>query len=175
MNLSNNDIADSVYSYIREYAMLKMQSELKREESLIQQATNMQSAFAFTTAALFMVASIIVDNKGGLPNWYLILTFSTITLFLLLSLLFASMAQNRQLVESFDDIETVTKHIEENYEAYSTVAQREKAMSEIVSKVQKSRCESNDKRAKRIMLSMRFFYIALGLIAFWFLSGIIFL
>lgn len=165
---TDNKTADELYSYVKEFALLKLESETKREDSLIQQSANMQTAFSFTTAALFMVAPIAVDNRGAMSLEFLLLAFSTITALMLISLVFASMAQNRQFNVTFPDVEEFTQHIENTYLDYLTPAQRDKALSELIGKVQKSKDIINDKRVKRIKLSMYSFYLALALTVFWF-------
>lgn len=165
--------ADDLYAYIKDFASLKLEHEIKREDSLIQQSANMQTAFSFTTAALFMVAPIAVEYRGLMPYEFLLAAFSSITAMLLLSLLFASLAQNRQLTTTFPDIDEFTHHIEDKYMDYLTPAQRDKALAELIGKVQKSKDEINDKRVKRIRWSMRFFYIALILTVVWFVAALI--
>lgn len=167
-NSEENKIANDLYAYVKEFALLKLENETKREDSLVQQSANMQTAFSFTTAALFMVAPIAAEYRGAMPLEFLLLAFSTITALMLVSLVFASMAQNRQLNTTFPDIEVFTQQIEDKYTDYLTSAQRDKAIAELIGKVQKSKDEINDKRVKRIRWSMRFFYSALALAVFWF-------
>ena len=40
------DVASDLYAFVKEYALLKLEDETKRYESLIQQASNMQTAFS---------------------------------------------------------------------------------------------------------------------------------
>ena len=164
-----------LYSFVCDFAKLKLDSETKREDSLIQQSATMQTAFSFTTAALFMVAPIAVEYRGNMTLPYLLMVFSSVTASLLLSLLFASMAQNRRLNATFPDVDTLTKHIEEHYTDYVSKVQQDKALSELIATVQKSKDEINDKRVKFIRLSMHFFYIALGLSTIWFFISLIIL
>lgn len=171
--MENNEVdtskmADELYSYVKEFATLKLDSEIKREDSLIQQSANMQTAFSFTTAALFMVAPIAVEYRGAMSLEFLLMAFSTITALLLLSLVFASMAQNRQLNTAFPDVDVFAEQIEDKYKDYLTSAQRDKALAELIGKVQKSKDEINDKRVRRIKWSMRCFYGALALSVIWF-------
>ena len=161
-------IANELYGFVREFAILKLESETKREDSLIQQSINMQIAFSFTTAALFMVAAISVEYRGAMSLEYLLLAFSTITALLLTSLVFASMAQNRHLIMVLPNIDTFEEHIADKYKEYIKPSQRDKAFSELICKVQKDKERINDIRVNKIIWSMRFFYGALGLSVFWF-------
>lgn len=168
----NIDVSE-LYAFIKEYAVLKLEDETKRYESLIRQASNMQTAFAFSTAALFMIAPIAIEYRGNMTLEYLLLVFSTITIFLMLSLFFAALAQNRGEMESFSDINNFEQFIEENYEAFLSKAQREKAMAEQIGKVQLSASDKNDEMFQRIKKSMRFFFIAMGLSVFWFIVSLV--
>ena len=170
--VAENKIADELYSYVKEFALLKLENETKREDSLIQHSANMQTAFSFITAALFMVAPIAAEYRGKMSLEFLLLAFSTITVLMLISLIFASMAQNRQLSTTFPDIDVFTQQIEDKYVDYLTTAQRDKALAELIGKVQKSKDEINDRRVKKIRWSMRAFYLAIALSAIWFFIAI---
>lgn len=167
------DVASDLYAFVKEYALLKLDDETKRYESLIHQASNMQTAFAFSTAALFMIAPMAIENRGNMTLEYLLVVFSSITLFLMLSLLFASLAQSRGKLKSFADINTFEQFVEENYEDYLSKAQQGKAIVDQIGEVQLSASERNDKMASRIKKSMIFFYIAMGLSAGWFIVSLI--
>ena len=168
-----NAVASDLYAFVKEYALLKLEDETKRYESLIQQASNMQTAFAFSTAALFMVAPMAIENRGNMTLEYLLLVFSSITVFLMLSLFFASRAQNRGELKSFADISTFESFVEENYESFLSKAQQAKAIAEQIGEIQLSASEKNNEMAERIKKSIRFFYIAMGLSVFWFIVSLI--
>ena len=68
--MAGTDKAAELYAFVKEYAQLKLEAETKRYESLIQQASNMQAAFSFSTAALFMVAAIVIEYRGKLSLTY---------------------------------------------------------------------------------------------------------
>ena len=58
-NFPNADEQKELSNHIRQIAQTIYEAELRREDSLIQQSTQMQTAFSFTSAALFMVAAIV--------------------------------------------------------------------------------------------------------------------
>jgi len=58
--------AIALYSHVKELGILKYEAELKREDSLIQQSSHMQTAFAFMSAAVFMLVPIILEYRGSL-------------------------------------------------------------------------------------------------------------
>ena len=167
------DVASDLYAFVKEYALLKLDDETKRYESLIRQASNLQTAFAFSTAALFMIAPMVIENRGKLTLEYLLVVFTSITACLMLSLLFASLAQSRGKLESFADVTTVERLVEDNYESFLSKAQQSKAIVEQIGKVQLSASEKNDEMGKRIEKSMGFFYAALCLSAFWLVVSVI--
>ena len=104
---SSLEQAEQLYKHVRELAEFKYDSELRREDSLIQQSSNMQTAFSFSTAALFMIAPIVIEYRGSLSVVFFLVAFSSITASLLLCLAFASFAQKRYAHEAFPDIEEI--------------------------------------------------------------------
>ena len=60
---TQQDIASTLYEYIASFDREIYANEERREDSLIQQATNMQTAFSFVSAAVFMVAQIAIDDN----------------------------------------------------------------------------------------------------------------
>ena len=84
------------FQYLNEYAKFRYENELRREDSIIRQASQMQTAFSFVTAAMFMVAPIVIEYSRKLSLTFFLIVFSSITIALLFSLLFATLAQNRE-------------------------------------------------------------------------------
>lgn len=168
-------IANELYQFMRDYASMKIEEEDKREQSLLHQSSNMQAAFSFTSAALFMVAAIVTDHRGSLPLEYFLVVFSIITALLLISLFFTCLAQKREKFVSIPDIELFNQTIEDNFESYLSETQRNKAIVDLLEKVQKDKKEKNDYRALCVIRSMRFFYSALGCSIVSYLIGIIML
>lgn len=169
MNEHNeNTAASELCAFVKEYALLKLEDEAKRYESLLHQASNMQTAFAFSTAALFMVAQIAIENRGNMTLKYLLVVFSSITALLMFSLLFAALAQSRGKLKSLADVNTIIQLVENDYKLYLSEAQRAKAIAMQIGEVQLSASEKNNEMASQIRISMGFFYAAMFLSAFWF-------
>lgn len=166
--MSDNNIAKEITLFECEMAKIKYESELRREDSIIQQSGHMQTAFSFSTAALFMVAPIAVDYRGCLSLTFFLVAFSSLTLVLLLSLFAATMAQRRKAQDLFPDSSDQIKYIEDNEELFATEEQRNKYLANSYADVQLSLTENNRNRVKWVQYSMRAFYIALGLSVFWF-------
>lgn len=163
----------SVASAEYDLARIKYESELRREDSLIQQSGHMQSAFAFTTAALFMVLPVLLQYRGTLSLEFCLLSIASITLMLLCSLFGATMAQNRKEQALFPNSTEIIKYIEENEELFSSDIQRYKYYANTYSAVQESLTKINRSRVKQIKASMWCFYAALLLCVFWFVVGVI--
>lgn len=164
--------ATELYRHVKELGILKYEAELKREDSLIQQSSHMQTAFAFVSAAIFMAFPIILEYRGNLSLDFFVLVISSIILFLLISLVTASGAQFRRKFDDFPDIEEIEKHVEENWESVLEESQRLKQYVELLGTVQKSRAKGNDSRILLIRISMWSFMVSLGLVIFWYIVAI---
>lgn len=92
------------YQYIKELATLKYDAEEKREQNLIQQSSQMQTAFSFMTAAVFAATAICIEYRGKLTLNFFLIAVSVVTFLLIVSLLLASIAQWRWKTEAFPDI-----------------------------------------------------------------------
>lgn len=164
--------AIALYSHVKELGILKYEAELKREDSLIQQSSNMQTAFAFMSAAIFMVVPIILEYRGSLSLRFFTLSISTIILFLLISLVTASAAQFRRKFDDFPDIDEIEKHVEDNWKSVLNKSQQLKQYVKLLGKVQKSKAKGNESRVLLIRISMWSFMASLGLVVFWFVVAI---
>lgn len=160
------------FQYLNEYAKFRYENELRREDSIIRQASQMQTAFSFVTAAMFMVAPIVIEYSRKLSLTFFLIVFSSITIALLFSLLFATLAQNREISKNFEDVSTFIKYVENNENDFDTEKQRLKYIIDTYGDVQKDKAIINNKRVKLIRISMWMFYVALGLCAFWFIIAI---
>lgn len=166
-------IKEDITEHIKELTKLKYESEMRREDSLINQASQMQTAFSFTSAALFMVAAIAVDYKEPWSYNFLILIFSTITIALIISLVLATVAQRRMEREDFSHIEDIKDFVLENYEESLTKAQRNIQWIDMVGKVEKDLSRVNNNKVILIRWSMIWFYIAIILSVIWFIWAMI--
>lgn len=160
-------------NHIRQIAQTIYETEFRREDSLIQQSTQMQTAFSFTTAALFMVAAIAVEYKYPLTFGFLLLAFSSITALLLASLIFATMAQRREKRKDYVSIQETSKFIQDNYKTIETEAAKNLQYIEMLEKIQSEVKRTNDNKVILIQWSMRLFYCSLGLSAFWFIVALV--
>lgn len=161
-----------LFKHIKEMAQLKYESELRREDSLIKQSSQMQTVFSFMTAAIFMAVAVIIEYRGSLSLEFFLVALANIMLFLLISLVTASLAQRRRIHNTFPDIDELEKFISDNWESTLKESQQLKQWIDLVGKVQKDKANINNDRVKYIRISMWSFYASIISIAFWFIVGI---
>ncbi len=165
-------IQNDYYSYIAQFARSAYEGEERRESSIIEQAGRMQSAFSFVIAALFMLAQIIATHTV-LSAAFLISSLFTVSITLLLSLLFATIAQRRKKGKCLPPINELTDYIIKNQKYFLTPAQRNRYLAETYGEMQQSLEKNNDKRIVYIRISMLMLYISLALCLFWFIVAIL--
>ena len=162
------DVDDSTILYLLDQLDLMLKNEQERETSLLKQASNMQAAFSFVILAVFSIAPTIITYSGSLPYGTLYLAFSTIAFSLCISLLFATIAQQRKkIIVDFD-----AEKLLADASAFSAFfnLERGRAIRLLLQykDSQKIRTKNNNERLMHIKYSMFFFYIGIGLCIFWF-------
>ena len=164
--------AACLYKHVKELAKLKYESELRREDSLIQQSSHMQTAFSFMTAAVFMATPILLEYRGALSTTFFLVSISSIIMALLLSLVFASLAQRRVKKQTFLNIPDIEKFVSDTYERTLSEAAQLKQWVQVVGDVQTDLDKTNNQRVLWIRLSMGCFFASIILIAAWYIIGI---
>ena len=157
-----NNFPEILYSYIADFDKEIYANEERREDSLIQQATNMQTAFSFVSAAVFMLAPIVIEYRGKLPLEFFLIAFALISGLLLACLFCATMAQRRSKRNSFPTAKDFQGLVETDYTDFEAKSQREKYIAETYKELHESLASSNEKRVFWIQWSMRVFFITLG-------------
>lgn len=160
------------YAYMADFAKTIYENEEQREISLIQQASQMQTAFSFVIAAVFMVAAIVIEYREPLSLVFMLIVFSSITAVLIISLIFATIAQSRYKRDDFPQVATLKSKIISEYANFQTESQRSKYLLDTYEVMHRSYVATNEKRRKWVVCSMRCFYFALALCVFWFVIGI---
>lgn len=173
-NAQDDELITSQYRHIKELSKLKYDAEERREQNLIQQSSQMQTVFSFMTAAIFMAVPICIEYRGKLSPEFFLLTVSIIVMFLVASLLLASIAQWRWKTKTFPDIADIKNEIVNNpeWEALTVEYNQIDQWVDIVGKVQAKKAALNDRRVKLIMASMICFYCAILSLAISFAIGI---
>ena len=172
-NYLDGEQQSKLSTHIRQIAQMIYEAELRREDSLIQQSTQMQTAFSFTSAALFMVAAIAVEYERTLTYDFLLLVFSSITALLLTSLILATVAQKREKRNDFTSIKETSEFIENNYQSIVSDAAKDLQYISLIEKVQSEVKRTNDNKVVLIQWSMRMFYCSIGLSVIWFIIALV--
>ena len=165
-------LQNECYAYMADFASKIYESEEKREHSIVEQAGRMQAAFSFVIAAALLLAQILI-SKESFTHLFLLVSFSSIIVFLILCLLFATLAQRRTKRAGLPSVTTIKNKIIEEYQLLSTNAQRNKYLVETYELMFDSYEKSNNKKVCYLRLSMLFFYISLGLCFLWFCLAIL--
>lgn len=161
-----------LYTHVKEIALFKYDAEQRREDSLIQQSSHMQTAFSFMSAAVFMVTPVIIQYRGVLSLEFFLASISSVVFFLLISLITASIAQFRQKLEGLPDINVLENHINENCKVTLTTSQQLKQFVELFGKVQASKAKGNDRRVLLIRISMWSFIVSIIDIILWYIIAL---
>lgn len=152
------EITENAY----EYAKLAYEQEEKREESLVQQATQMTTYFSFVSVLVLMVIPLIIGEKSIIPITYTVLISIISLLLLFASMVLAVIVQWRFNYQALPSPTTIFTHIINNKEYFQTAEQRNKSFVQTLENTWKSKHKINDKRASLIRASMTIFLIAIA-------------
>lgn len=177
-NTSGNQVTDDeleLYRYVLDLATEKYDFENHREQDLVQQSGQMQAAFSFMTAALFMALPIVIDHRGQIPESFFFVVSSIICFFLMVSLVLASIATWRWKKVALGNITAVKQAVlnSKNREYYLKEKNRISAQIDALEKFQVRKEELNNRRAFLIHLSLIFFFFAIGSVVISFTASII--
>ena len=163
------------YAYIKQLADRTYEAELQKESNLIQQSSQMQTAFSFITGAVFMAVPICIEYRGTISLAFYMWTVSAITVCILISLVLATAAQWRWKTETFPDIDVLKASVldSDDWETLSTETGQLAQEIDLLSKVQKEKARLNDRRVKLIMESMIFFWISIACILISFIAAMV--
>lgn len=162
---------------IEQLVKLRYEEEVEREKSLISQASNMQTVFSVSTAALFMLLPTIIDvqYRGDLELNTVYFYVSLITFFLLLSLLLATLAQNRRKRVMFASIQSLIQEIDDKTKLKKNLENPFQFIRRLINSYHEaynSLSQNNDERVKLIRVSMLSFYISIGICVFFYLRSV---
>lgn len=168
VNESDKEEITEVLKFELELAKIKYDSEIRREDSVIQQGSRMQSVFSFMLTAVAVVATILSNNSGVVPFKLSIGIIASIVFGLLVSLILATMTQSRRKQELWANVDEQNNNIESNEEAFRDANTRIKYLVELYARHQKSLTDNNRARVNLVIWSMRTLYFTIGLCVLWF-------
>lgn len=175
--VTDEEYSSSQYRQILRISQMTFDNELRREDSLLTQASHMQTAFAFTTAAIFAVLPICVDHKGKLSYSFFYVWIAIIIAFMLASLVFASIAQWRYKTETYGSIEktrdTVLNDLQ--WKEYINDSYCDAQLVDLLLKIYNEKNKINEKRVGFIMASMICFFLALASVLICFINATVLL
>ena len=162
------------YRYIKELSKLKYEQEIRREQSLIQQASQMQTVFSFMTASIFMAVSICVEHRGKLSLDFFLICISVIIIFLIASLVLASLAQWRWKKTAMLNIKEIKNEIinSDDWQSLTEECNQIDQWIYFVGEIQECDAKINDRRALFIRASMVCFYCSTAFIIISFIIGV---
>ncbi|MEG1564671.1 MAG: hypothetical protein RR365_13235 [Bacteroides sp.] len=169
------DLITPQYLHVKELSKLKYEAEEKREQNLIQQSSQMQTVFSFMTAAIFMAVPVCVQYRGSLSLEFFLISISIIVMFLIASLVLASIAQWRWKTETFPDVAKIKESVIDSpeWEKFTIEYNQIDQWIGIIGKVQAEKAKLNDRRVALIMASMICFYCSILSVVISFSTGII--
>jgi len=162
------------YRHIKELSQLKYDAEEKREQNLIQQSSQMQTVFSFMTAAIFMAVPICIEYRGALSLEFFLISTSIIVLFLVGSLVLASIAQWRWKTKTFPDVTEIKANVinSPDWEKFTVEYNQIDQWIDIISRVQAEKARLNNRRVALIISSMICFYCSISSVVISFIIGI---
>lgn len=159
--VSMSELTENAY----EYAKLSYEQEEKREESLINQATQMTTYFSFVSVLILVIIPIIMSFKIIIPLKYTAICSVVTLAVLFLSMVLAVSVQWRYKYQALPAPMQIFAHIVNNKEYFKTVEQRNKCFVEALNSTWDSKRKINDKRAKLLRVSMTLFFVSIGFFA----------
>ena len=175
--VDDEEVKNTLFRYSLELAQEKYDYENQREQDLVQQSGQMQAAFSFMTAALFMALPIALDHKGSLSELFFFISFSIILFFLLVSLVLASLATWRWKKIALGNVTEIKKSILETdeWEPFMKEYHRISSKLDALEKVQVRKETINNRRASLIHSSMIAFYLSIGSIVVSYITSLVIL
>lgn len=154
----------SVLKFAEQITHNKYQRELDIESGIIAQAGQMQAAFSFVTAAILMVAPVACEYRGEKLSLNLILAiFSVISVAMVCSLLFATLAHQRRKHNEEEDAKKLNDYIIENEKWFKDEKYRVDYLTQTYIELQSSMVQINETRLKWLRASTYSFYVAIAL------------
>lgn len=146
---------------IKELGKYSYELEEKREQSLLDQAGKMLTAFALFTAALNMLLSAVLTHATiPISKNKLILFGGVISFFLLVSLVLAIMAQWRYSFIVMQDALEIYEQVKADFQNYPTQAEFDMQWVYQLKHIHYGKRRNNERRVKLIKASMAIFLFA---------------
>ncbi len=161
--MTNETKQASINSFYLTLVRLKYEDELRRESSLIQQATQIQVVFSFAIAFLYTALPVVLDELNPKWNRLAFAISGTTSLFLLSSLGCATLAQWRYKMKTFPSFEIIKHELFESdtSEQLYDKSMQEQKLGKTLEQITESLEFTNNKRLRFILIAKILFAIAL--------------
>lgn len=161
---TDEDYSSAQYRHILNVSQINIENELRREDSLLVQASHMQTAFAFITAAIFAALPVCINNRGTLSYMFFYVWISIIMAFMLASLCLASVAQWRFKTNAPGDIDSIRNSVlnDEQWTEYTKESYRDAQIVDMLISLYSEKNKLNEIRVKLILSSMVCFFLAVA-------------
>lgn len=161
--MTNETKQASINSFYLTLVRLKYEDELRRESSLIQQATQIQVVFSFAIAFLYTALPVVLDELNPKWNRLAFAISGTTSLFLLSSLGCATLAQWRYKMKTFPSFEIIKHELFESdtSEQLYDKSMQDQKLGKTFEQITESLEFINNKRLKFILIAKVLFAIAL--------------
>ena len=144
---------------IVEFSKFSYELEEKREQSLIEQSSQMLTAFSIASAALLMAVPIILEYTC-ISKCRILISAGLVLFFMLISMVLAVISQWRFKYKTMMNGDELLQKVEKNAKGHIYQAQYDYQWIDQLKEIQDSKKKNNDKRYKLIHASMIFFLIA---------------
>lgn len=136
--------------------------EIEKERDIISQSLQMQYAFSFLAAAIFIVAQLACEYRGNVSLNVVYIIFSFISAPLIICMVFATMAQMRMMHDESGDADPLIKDIDKNYDHLKNEVDQCCYLTELHRQLQMSLSRNNTKRIQYLRISQISLFITIG-------------
>ncbi|MDR0307485.1 MAG: hypothetical protein LBI42_11700 [Chitinispirillales bacterium] len=155
-------VAELMMKNVVDFGKFSFELEEKREQSLINQSSQMITAFSVFTIALYTLLPVLISclNISIVPK--MLFSVGIISTLLLISLLLALLAQWRYKYSTMQIIDEFYNRVYQEHTNYKTQAQFYILWKDQIQDIHKSKKINNDKRVKLVKWSIYVFLISMG-------------
>lgn len=152
-----------VYSYIKEFAYQKLNSEQERENQITEQSRTIQTVFSILSVALFSLLPVLLDGfkaKANCISVLLITAYVTVFSFLLASFVLASYIQVRKPKAGLPGIRQIKEQILANFVDLTKESAQLNSIIDTLIPIQEELTAQNNKNVRLLNWSMKMIFAA---------------
>lgn len=146
-----------------EFGRFSFELEEKREQSIIQQSSQMLTAFSIVSAVILMAIPILIENTEILPK-VIIIAAALVLIPLIVSMVLSILSQWRFTYSSMLTAEELLRQAEADKEHHTFQAQYDYQWVSQLTTIQNSKKKNNDTRSNLIRASTISFLVSIGML-----------